>query len=104
MARYTWLEPKRAANLAKHGFDFADAELVLENPYRWEIDSPRRGQPRKQALAYVFEVLLVLTVAYAEGLVPHVISFRRANRKEQEAYFAWLETDFDDNRGDAGGA
>ena len=41
MAGYQWLEPKRTANLAKHGFDFADADMVLENPYRWEIESPR---------------------------------------------------------------
>ena len=98
MTRYTWRESKRQANLAKHHLDFVDADMVLANPYRWEIDSPRRSQPRKQVFAYVFEVLAVLTVVYAGDRQPQIISFRRARRDEREAYHEWLETGFDDNR------
>jgi uncharacterized DUF497 family protein len=29
---FTWDEPKRQANLAKHGLDFADAEKVFAGP------------------------------------------------------------------------
>jgi glycerol-3-phosphate dehydrogenase len=29
--RYLWDETKRRSNLAKHGLDFADADLVLDN-------------------------------------------------------------------------
>ena len=36
--RYTWKEVKRVQNLAKHQLDFADAGLVLDNPYRLEYD------------------------------------------------------------------
>jgi hypothetical protein len=31
---YEWDEAKRKANLRKHGFDFDDADTVLENPKR----------------------------------------------------------------------
>jgi uncharacterized DUF497 family protein len=38
---YEWDEAKRAANLHKHGLDFADADLVLESEYDLVVDSPR---------------------------------------------------------------
>lgn len=36
---YEWDEQKRQANLEKHGLDFADSDLVLENPYVLVVDS-----------------------------------------------------------------
>lgn len=94
--RYIWNETKRKINLAKHGLDFIDADLVLANSYRLELDSVRNGEPRKQVFAYVFEALMVLTVVYLPGTQPRIISFRRANRTEREVYHDWLENDYDD--------
>ena len=54
---YEWDEAKRAANLAQHGLDFLRVPMVLESEYVMVVDSPRQGEARKQALAYVFEVL-----------------------------------------------
>jgi uncharacterized DUF497 family protein len=48
---YSWDEGKRQQNLSKHGLDFLDADLVLESPYRLEIDSERSGERRRQAFA-----------------------------------------------------
>lgn len=94
--RYEWDEAKREANLAKHGLDFSDAALVLESPYVMVMDSPRKGEPRKQAFAYVFEDLSVLAVAFVPGEPQRIISFRPAKQKEREIYHAWLEDDGDD--------
>lgn len=101
---YTWDEAKRVANLRKHGLDFLRAGLVLESPYVWIVDSLRQGEPRKQAFAYVFEVLAVLTVVFLpDGEHCRIVSFRPAHRKEREKYHAWLEeNDPDDPRSDAG--
>lgn len=89
---YTWDETKRAANLAKHGLDFDDADMVLENPYVLIVDSPRRGEVRKQAFAYVFEALMVLTVVFVPGADScRIVSLRPAKRQERENYHAWLE-------------
>lgn len=88
---YEWDEAKRKANLAKHGLDFSDADLVLESPYALIVDSPRKGQDRKLAFAYVFEALCVLTVAFVPGERHRLISFRPAKRKEREACHVWLE-------------
>ncbi len=94
--QYSWKETKRRANIVKHGLDFIDAGLVLESKYKFEIDSPRGDEKRKQVFAYVFDVLAVLTVVYLPGDVQHIISFRHAHRDEQEIYHDWLENDYDE--------
>jgi len=96
---YEWDEAKRASNLLKHGLDFIDADRVLESPYVLVVDSPRGGQTRQQAFAYVFGQLRVLTVAFVPGDgCCRVISFRPARRKESEVYHAWLEKDYRDEQ------
>ena len=95
--RYTWIEAKRAKNLAKHGLDFVDAGMVLDNPYRLDVPSVRNDEAREQSFAFVFERLAVLTVVHLPGAQPHIISFRPASRVEREAYHDWLENDFDNS-------
>lgn len=93
---YEWDEAKRVANLYKHALDFADADLVLESEYVLIVDSPRYGEDRKQAFAYVFDVLAVLSVAFVPGERCRIVSFRPAKRAERDKYHAWLENDRDD--------
>lgn len=95
--RYLWDEAKLQSNLAKHGLDFADADLVLDSPLKLEIDSVRHGDRRRQAFAYVFDLLAVLTVVYVPGEPPRIVSFRHAARSERTAYHDWLENDFNDD-------
>jgi len=92
---YEWDEAKRAANLHKHGLDFVRAKFVLENEYVLIVDSERKGEARKQAFAYVFDVLAVLTVAFVPGEERcRIVSFRHAKRKERENYYEWLKKDY----------
>ena len=91
---YTWNDVKRATNLSKHQLDFADAAMVLSNPYRLDVVSLRNGQEREQSFAFVFELLTVLTVVHLPGDRPHIISFRPASRVERETYRDCLENDF----------
>ena len=96
---YEWDEAKRAANLHKHGLDFVRAKFVLESEYVLIVDSERKSEPRKQAFAYVFDVLTVLTVAFVPGEERcRIVSFRPAKRKEREKYYAWLEKDYRDDQ------
>ncbi len=89
---YEWDEAKRAANLDKHGLDFADADMVLESEFVWIVDSPRGGEARSQAPAYV-----VLPVAFVRrGERCRIVSFRPAHRDERSAYHDWLENHFPD--------
>jgi len=91
-----WDETKRQINLEKHHLDFADARLVLANRYRLVFEVVRNGEVRRQAFAYVAEVLTVLTVIWLPGEKQRIISFRRAHRYEREAYHAWLEKEFEE--------
>lgn len=92
---YEWDEAKRLLNLRKHGLDFIDAVRVLESPYVQIVPSPRYGQMRHQAVAYVFDVLVVLSVAFVAGEgCCRIVSFRPAHRNERENYHDWLENYF----------
>ena len=90
-----WDDAKRQANLDKHGLDFADAPMVLESPYRLDVESVRGGEPRIQSFAYVFDVLAVLTVVHTtRDNALRIVSFRPASEEERSAYHEWLEEDF----------
>lgn len=94
-----WDEAKRQANIDKHGLDFVDAALVLQSPYRLDVESVRGGEPRTQSFAYVFEMLAVLKVVHvARDDALRIVSFRPASEEEREAYHGWLENDFDHGR------
>jgi uncharacterized protein len=94
-----WDPKKRQLNLDKHGLDFIDAVAVLESLYRLDVQSVRNRELRTQSLAYVFDVLAVLTVVHVprENSI-RIISFRPASEIERTAYHDWLENDFDDAR------
>lgn len=84
---YEWDEAKREANLKKHGYDFADADLVYENPAKLTIHTVRRGEPRLQDVAIVELHGLILTlVSVVRGYNIRIISFRKASRKERRDY------------------
>jgi len=84
---YEWDEAKREANLRKHGFDFDDADAVLENPDRVTLAEVGRGEARWRDLALVETVGSVLAVVYTvRGYNIRIISFRKASRKERRVY------------------
>lgn len=93
-SRFTWSEQKRAKNLDKHHLDFADAGLVLDSQFRFDVETVRNNQERTQSFAYVFDRLAVLSVAHLPGTQPHIISFRTASKEEREVYHEWLENDY----------
>ena len=80
-----WDERKRAANLAKHGLDFADAWRVFESPSKLIFESARKGEDRKLDLAMVENVLLAFVYVERRSAV-RAISLRRASRAERRIY------------------
>jgi hypothetical protein len=83
----TWDEPKRRANLRKHGFDFVDAEKVFDGvTYTYEDDRLAYGEQRFVTLGLLREV--VVSVVHTEdGDDIHIISLRKATKREREIYF-----------------
>lgn len=81
-----WDPAKAASNLAKHGIDFAEAMEVLTDPQRVERpDSRSRGEPRVQVIGAA-KGRTLFVVYTMRGAVCRIISIRRANRREREAY------------------
>ena len=80
-----WDEPKRLANIEKHGFDFADVMF-----FRWEsaVIKPARpdsaGRRRMKAVGYFDDSITVVIFATLGTEAMSVISFRLANARERK--------------------
>ena len=80
-------EARRRANLAKHGLDFAEADLVYDNPEKVTVISDRAGETRKLDTAIVEIYGAILALVYVEhGDDVRVISFRHASHQERRRY------------------
>ena len=86
--RYEWDETKRIANRAKHGLDFGDV-----THFEWRgaevFPDPRKDYDAQRFVAYGrFAGRLCAVVFTDRGPIRRIISFRKANRREQAAYYA----------------
>ena len=77
--KIVWDEPKRRANLAKHGLDFEDVAF-----FEWENAriSPARGS--RQKAVGLFEgrtAVVIFSLLGSEAI--SIVSFRLANRRER---------------------
>jgi uncharacterized protein len=89
---YEWDERKRAENLRKHGFDFADADLVYEADFKITLVSAREGRRESRLLDLAKAEGIVVALVYAmRGESVRCISMRRAKRKERRIYDAAFE-------------
>ena len=81
---YEWDSGKRAINLAKHGVDFSHIER-----FEWEsaltVSQIRFGEQRYVAIGNVAGRLHVV-VYNRRGENRRIISFRKANRREEWRY------------------
>ena len=90
--RFAWDEDKSDDNLSDRGFDFAFATLIFDGPTLEEEDR-RREYGERRILATGVAQGLVLTVCYTDRARPgqdlerRIISARRSNRREREAYW-----------------
>ena len=87
----TWDEPKRRANLRKHGIDLAELESVFDfSMITVEDDRERYSESRLQSLG-MWRARVVFLVWTPRGDdTAHLISCRYANRKQVQDYFSVL--------------
>ena len=84
---FDWDDGKAKSNLAKHGVSFESATAVFLDPTRVDFDAtqPGQGESRRKVVGKIEN--LIFTVVYTErGEVIRLISARRANGKECNAY------------------
>jgi uncharacterized protein len=84
--RFTWHEGKRRDNLKRHGFDFVDARRVFDGPtFTFEDDRFRYGEERFVSLGLLEGVPVSIVHTETKDRI-HIISFRKATRRETEIF------------------
>ena len=84
---FEWDETKRAANITKHGFDFARIGRLLDAPHIIMPARPAQGEDRWLAIG-VLDNRVVTAVFTWRGARVRVISIRRARDGERRRYQA----------------
>ena len=84
---YEWDPRKARANLTKHGVDFADAALVLEDPLGLTRSDPDAGDEERFVTLGLDPVGRLLVVVWTpRGKRVRLISARRATAAERRQY------------------
>ena len=81
---YEWDESKRLSNLEKHELDFYDLDKFEWSNARY-VSSIRQEEERRLAFAYMDDRLYCV-VYTVRGERRRIVSFRRANRREELKY------------------
>ena len=89
--KFVWDEPKRQANLAKHGLDFADiGDLDWSRAVVVEVKTDAYGKRRLKAIGTFRDGTAAVIFSLFGQEAISVISFRRASEKERR-YVAWAD-------------
>ncbi len=86
MDPYEWDEQKAAANLRKHGIDFADAVSALEDELALTIPDEEGEELRYVTIGEDALRRLLVVVHTERGGRIRVISARKATRSERRQY------------------
>jgi uncharacterized DUF497 family protein len=88
--RLEWDEAKRAANLRKHGIDFAGAEVVFAGE-TVTIEDGRRAYGEQRFVTFGFLEGRVVAVVHTErAKVIRIISIRKATNNEKRSFLSTL--------------
>lgn len=87
-----WNRKKAEANLRKHGVDFADAAVALEDENALTIEDTDFEERRFRTLALGPEIKVLLVVhAESDESKIRIISARKANRSETMQYYRGIK-------------
>ena len=85
--KIVWDEPKRQSNLATHGFDLADAELLDWDDVVILPGHPAKdGRPRFRAVGVLDDDLVTVVFSQLGTEAISVISMRPSSNEERKAY------------------
>ena len=77
---------KSAANQAKHGIDFVEAQALWADPDRLEVPARPMSEPRFLVIGQIAQTTWTATVTYRHEDTIRLISVRRARRDEAQRY------------------
>ena len=85
--KFEWDPAKNEANLAKHGIDFTEAEALFEGDLYARRDTRKDyGEERWQGIGKLLSRVLVVVWTDRSPDRRRIISLRRANERERQAY------------------
>ena len=84
--RFEFDAAKSAANKAKHGIDFVEAQALWLDPDRIELPARPTNEPRFLLVGQIRQALWTASVTYRHEETVRIISVRRARADEQEQY------------------
>jgi len=86
--RFKWTSGKAARNRLKHGIDFADAVIALEDENALTVEDHDHNEQRFKSLALgpCLKVLFVVFAFDGEDCI-RIISARKASRGETRQYY-----------------
>jgi hypothetical protein len=76
---------KSAANKAKHGIDFVEAQAIWSDPDRLETPARSSGELRHQVIGRISQITWSAFITYRNEKI-RIISVRRARAEEEARY------------------
>jgi uncharacterized DUF497 family protein len=85
---YEWDQTKNLENIRKHKVSFEQAKIALEDPYRlcFYDEAHSLNEDRYIVIGSAERRTLFLSIVWVDEDTIRIISARRANRNEMEAY------------------
>lgn len=85
--RFEFDSAKSAANQAKHGIDFIEAQALWLDSDRVERTARPTDEPRFHIIGQIAQTTWTATVTYRDEKTIRLISVRRARKSEKAEYF-----------------
>ena len=90
--RFEWDAEKDRANRGKHDISFDEAKTIFDGPVLSALDQREDyGEDRFISYGQLGVLVVVVVVHTSRGGRIRLISARKANRKERQAYYEHLE-------------
>ena len=83
---YEWNQDKRLKNFLKHGVEFSDAAIVLEDDFAITIQDLFKDEERFITIGRDAHGRILVVVYAHKQDVFRIISARKANKQEREIY------------------
>ncbi len=89
---FEWDERKNESNLAKHGFDFADAPRIFDLPMVVDLDFRESyGEDRWTGIGLLDGRVVVIVYTEPSEQIIRIISIRKALSHERKRYEQYIK-------------
>jgi uncharacterized protein len=95
--QWEWDENKKRENLQKHGFDFADARQLFNNPFLVKPDIRKAyGEDRWIGIGTMNNgIIVVFVFSKRKNEITRIISMSKASKKERKNYEKSIKNQLD---------